>query len=53
MLILHRPIAVGYAAKSSTDQTTERHEATHSYSLTCVVCGQYFNKLDSLARHHA
>jgi hypothetical protein len=44
---------VGYAAKSSTDQTTERHEAAHSYSLTCVVCGQYFNRLDSLARHHA
>ena len=43
---------MGYAAKSSTDQTTERHEA-HSYSLTCVVCGQYFNRMDSLARHRA
>jgi hypothetical protein len=30
-----------------------RHEATHSYSLTYGVCGQYFNILDILARHCA
>jgi hypothetical protein len=30
-----------------------RHEAAHSYSLTCGVCGQYFNRLDNLARHRA
>ena len=33
--------------------TRNRHEAAHSYSLTCGVCGQYFNRLDILARHRA
>ena len=31
----------------------KRHEAAHSYSLTCGVCGQYFNRLDILALHRA
>ena len=30
-----------------------KHEVVHSYSLTCEVCGQYFNRMDSLARHCA
>ena len=30
-----------------------RHEAAHNYSLTCGVCGQYINRMDSLARHRA
>ena len=28
----------------------KRYEAAHSYSLTCGVCGQYFNRMDNLAR---
>ena len=30
-----------------------KHEAAHSNSLTCGVCGQYFNRMDSLARRCA
>ena len=42
-----------YAAEFSRVDTRKRHEAAHSYSLTCGVCGQYFNRLDNLARHRA
>jgi hypothetical protein len=31
----------------------KRHETAHSYSLTCGVWGQYFNRMDILARHRA
>jgi hypothetical protein len=40
---------VGYAA----DDHKKRHEAAHSYSLTCDLCDQYFNRLDILASHRA
>ena len=38
---------------SCGESDRNRHEAAHSYSLTCGVCGQYFNRMDSLARHRA
>ena len=31
----------------------KRHEESHSYSLTCGVCGQFFNDRSSLARRRA
>ena len=47
---LGRHIPVGNGTRCSAELTTERHEAAHSYSLTCGVCGQYFNRMDILAR---
>ena len=37
---------------SRTDNRN-RHEAAHSYSLNCGVCGQYFNRMDNIAHHRA
>ena len=34
-------------------QPSRHLKAAHRYSLTCGVCGQYFNILDNLARHRA
>jgi hypothetical protein len=43
----------GMRQELSRADNRKRHEATHSYSLTCRVCGQYFNRMDNLARHRA
>ena len=31
----------------------KRHEESHSYTITCRVCGNFFNRRESILRHRA
>ena len=43
-------IGIDYAIQSR-QQTTPSHEESHSYTLKCPDCGQYFNRKDSMIHH--
>ena len=31
----------------------KRHQQSHDYTITCPVCGQYFNRRENMLRHRA
>jgi DNA-directed RNA polymerase subunit RPC12/RpoP len=31
----------------------KRHEKSHNYTITCPVCGRYFNRRENMLRHRA
>ena len=37
----------------SRPDTKKRHEESHNYTITCLVCGQFCNRMKHMLRHRA